>query len=75
MKFVKEEISGKERTRYMFSLGKSEAVVLHALLAKAVEYMPRTIKTQTTEQRMRNMLNEIRKAIPKMEAQKDDYEI
>ncbi len=75
MKYIKEEISGRDVVRYVFALGKSEAGILHALLEKAIKYMPRTLKTQTTEARMRNMAKEISKAIPEMKSQDDDYSI
>ena len=75
MKYLKKEISGKERTRYVFALGKSEAIVLLALLDKGIRYMPRTTKTSTTDARMRNMAKAISSAIPDMKSQNgDDYE-
>ena len=63
MKFIQEEISGQDKTRYMFAFGKEEATILHALMVKAIRYMPRTMLTQSTEARMRNMEKEIREAV------------
>lgn len=75
MKYIKEQISAKEKTRYMFAIGKSEAKILYALLDKAIRYMPRTFTTKTTEARMRDMISEIRKSIPDMKSSEgDDYE-
>lgn len=72
MKFIKEELSGQDRTRYMFAIGKEEAIILNALLVKAIHYMPRVIETQTTEARMRNMEKEIREAADIMKTRNVD---
>jgi len=73
MKFIKEEMSANGNTRHMFALGKAEALILLRLLQKAIQYMPKTFVTRTTEQRMRDMRNEIRNSIPQMKEQEDDY--
>ena len=66
MKFIEKEISGKGNTRYMFAIGRSEAFILQKLLEKACKYMPRTMRTSSTEARMKNMLKRIGEAIPRM---------
>jgi hypothetical protein len=74
MRFVETEVSGKDKTRYLFALGKAEAVILHSLLEKAYKFMPKTFVTQTTQARVRNMRNAIADAIPRMKKMsKDDY--
>lgn len=74
MKFVKEELSGKEKTRYVFALGRSEAIILLALLKKAIRYEPRTFQTMTTEAHMRNMARGIGRAIKEMEPSNEEPE-
>lgn len=69
MKFTQEEIAPSGKTRYLFALGKSEAMVLFALIEKAKRYMPSMIQTHPVEARLRNMAKVIGKAIPNM---KDD---
>lgn len=73
MKFLEKEIAGKGTTRYTFAFGKAEAQILNSLLMKAIRYMPKTIMTMTTEQRMRNMVRELKKNIPQMREGNDDY--
>lgn len=64
MRFIREQVSGKGTTRYMFALGKEEAKIMLGLLTKAVLYMPKTNETAATEQRMRNMMGEIKESLP-----------
>lgn len=63
MKFIKEEISGKEKTRYMLALGRSEVVILYGLVDKALRYMPRSFQTSPIEHSLHNMAKEMTKAI------------
>ncbi|MCP6727354.1 MAG: hypothetical protein KJI69_05095 [Patescibacteria group bacterium] len=72
MRFIQEQISGQEKTRYIFAFGKEEATILHALIVKAIRYMPRTMETQATEARMRNMEKEIREAVDIMKTRNVD---
>lgn len=77
MKYIREEISKKGKTRHLFAIGRSEAYILHKLLNKAVRYMPRTFTTASTEARLRNMEKVIREAFIDMEGMDDadNYEM
>lgn len=66
MKYITEEISGKGKTRHMFAMGKSEAIILKALVANALTHMPRTLQTQNTISRLRNISREFKMALPKL---------
>lgn len=74
MKFDKTDVSkdGKERTRYWFAIGKSEAVILLSALNNAIHWTPRTVRTASTMSRLRQMKNEVEKAIPNIEEQGTD---
>lgn len=66
MKFVKEEMTSKERPRYLFALGKEEATIMLSLLDKAYRYMPKTFRTMPDNARVRSMVKTMKHALPEM---------
>ena len=64
MKYIKEEITGQDKERYYFAIGKEEAELLLGLLNRAHQVTPTTDGWHPTAQRMRNMIRVMSRAIP-----------
>jgi hypothetical protein len=73
MRYIKEEFTnnhGAPKTRYLIALGKEEAEIIHGLLERAYQFLPRTTETQIIGHRIGTMLKclkEIIKIIKKNE--------
>ena len=63
MKFIKDELSGAGKTRYLYALGKSEAKVLLGLLKKAKIYTPKIFDTIKLHGQINNMISVIEKSL------------
>jgi len=68
MKFIKDELSGAGKPRYMFALGKHEAKIMLSLLRKAKAHTPKLLETIKLHGRLNNMISEIEKSVPKFPA-------
>lgn len=64
MRFIREEISGKNTTRYMFALGKEEAKIMLGLLTRSVKHLPKMLSTMPLEGKMNSMIRTITEALP-----------
>lgn len=72
MKFIKEELSGSQHPRYMFALGKNEAIILYRALWNAWRWTPKTIETETTIARIKGMIKTMRESLKGMVDDKPD---
>ena len=59
MKITETEISGQNRKRVLFAIGREEVEILHALVVKAMENFPVMQETNPAFARMKNMQKEM----------------
>lgn len=78
MKYVEKKLVEKKGVQHSFVLGHAEAVILLSLVDRAIQFMPKTIRTESTMARLRNMAKTIKEALPEMKRKNrniDDYEL
>lgn len=63
MRYFKEEISGQCHKRYCFALGRDEAEIILGCLHKAHQFTPKTLQTELTIARIKQMRHEINEAL------------